>query len=88
MSKINKNLNPIFYKNSEEMNKPTSELIESLRNDIASVRGKLGDIRRSYGWDDRIDFLEGGLTCMIVAMAYTVDEIREFEKKDAPKQNG
>ena len=88
MSKINKNLNPIYYKNSEEMAKPVSVLIASLRDDITRIRGKLGDIRHSYGWDDRIDFLEGGLTCMIVAMAYTVDEIREFEKKDASEQNG
>jgi hypothetical protein len=69
---INKDLNPIFYKNAEEMDKPLSELIENLRSDIAKIRGKLSDIRRSYGWVDRIEHIEGGLTCMLVAMHHTI----------------
>jgi hypothetical protein len=73
--------NPIYYKSSEEMAKPLSELMEELRSDISKVRGKLHDIKHARGWDDRIEFLEGGLTCMLVAMHHTMSEWKEFEQK-------
>lgn len=81
MKKENKDINPIFYNNSKEMEKPMSELMEELRLDISRIRGKLSDIKRSYGWADRIDHLEGGLTCMLVAMYDIMEEWRDFEKK-------
>ncbi len=59
---------PIYYKSSEEMNKPLSELMEELRSDVCKIRGKLYDIKHAHGWDDRIEFIEGGLTCMLIAM--------------------
>ena len=77
----NKDTKPIYYKNAEEMDKPLSELMEELRTDISKVRGKLSDIKRSYGWDDRIEFIEGGLTCMLVAMHSTMEEWKRFEDK-------
>lgn len=55
--------------------------MEELRNDITKVRGKLWDIKQIYGWDDRIKHLEGGLTCLLVAMHATGIEWKEFEKK-------
>jgi hypothetical protein len=81
MERKNKDKKPIYYKNVEEMDKPLSVLMEELRNDITKVRGKLNDIRRSYGWEDRIEFIEGGLTCMLVSMYYTMDEWKKFERK-------
>lgn len=78
----NKDKNPIYYKNAEEMNKPLSELMEDLRSDLSKIRGKLFDIKQSYGWDDRIIHLEGGLTCMLVAMYEVMQEWKEFEKKN------
>lgn len=81
----NKDRNPIFYKNAEEMDKPLSELMEQLRSDLAKVRGKLSDIKRSYGWEDRIEHIEGGLTCMLVAMYATTEEWRIYEAKCALK---
>lgn len=80
MDRINKDTNPIYYKNAEEMDKPLSELMEELRMDIDKTRGKLGDIRRSFGWTDRIEDLEGGLTCMIVAMYDTMKELKKWEE--------
>lgn len=74
--------NPIYYKSAEEIDKPLSELMDQLRTDIAVVRGKLSDIKRSYGWDDRLNDLEGGLTCMIVAMASVEDEWKRMERKE------
>jgi len=74
-----KNRKPIYYKTIEEMNKPLSELMEELRNDISSIRGKLFDIKMTYGWEDRIEHIEGGLTCMLVAMHSTMKEWEKFE---------
>ena len=79
----NKDRNPIYYKNAEEMDKPLSELMEELRTDISKVRGKLFDIKQSFGWKDRIEHIEGGLTCMLVAMHETMKEWQRFEKKRA-----
>lgn len=81
----NKNPNPIFYKNAEEMDKPLSQLMEELRNDISKIRGKLGDIKKSYGWADRIEHIEGGLTCMLSTMYYTMEQWKEFEERQLKK---
>jgi len=87
MERKNKDRNPIYYKSAEEMDKPLSELMEELRSDLCKVRGKLHDIKRSYGWEDRIEHIEGGLTCMLVAMYATVEEWQKFERKAALSSN-
>lgn len=79
-------LNPIYYKNSKDMDKPLSELMKELRYDISKVRGKLHDIKYAYGWKDRIEHLEGGLTCMLVAMYATMEEWKKFEDKEKLNQ--
>lgn len=81
MKKKNPNNVPIFYKNKEELDKPLYDLMEQLRTDVANVRGKLHDIKSTYGWEDRIEHLYGGLTCMIVAMHQIGLEWKEFEEK-------
>ena len=77
MERKNKDRKPIYYKNAEEMDKPLSELMEQLRTDLSKIRGKLFDIKMSYGEEDRIEHLEGGLTCMLVAMHSIMEEWRE-----------
>jgi len=77
----NKDRNPIFYNNAEEMDKPMSLLMEELRTEVAHIRGKLCDIRRSYGWKERIEHIEGALTCCLIAMHNTKEEWRKFEIK-------
>jgi predicted transcriptional regulator with HTH domain len=77
----NKNINPIYYNSAEEMGKPLSELMEELRTDLSNVRGKLFDIKRSYGWEDRIEHIEGGLSCIIESMYNTMEEWKRFEEK-------
>jgi hypothetical protein len=79
MKRINKDRNPIYYKSAEEMDKPMSELIEELRNEISRTRGKLHDIKHSYGWDEWISIYEGGLTCMISAMYGFKEELDKHE---------
>lgn len=89
MERKNKNRNPIFYKNDEEMDKPMSVLIDELRTELSRTRGKLHDIKLSYGWDEWVENYEGGLTCMISAMSHFQDELKRFEDKHrAPSVNG
>ena len=83
----NKDIRPIYYKSAEDMDKPLSELMESLRIDLSRIRGKLHDIKFSYGWADRIEHIEGGLTCMLVAMHSVKEEWRFFEEKKAKEHN-
>lgn len=71
---------PIWYKESD-LEKQPHELIEDLRRDVAIIRGKLYDIKSTYGWEDRIEHLEGGLTCLIAAMYQVQSEFEEFESK-------
>lgn len=72
---------PIFYDSAEEFDKPVSELIGQLRTDLVKVRGKLHDIGFEHGFKDKIEHLEGGLTCIISAMYNTVKDFKEWEEK-------
>ena len=58
-----------------------SELINELRNELSRTRGKLYDIKHSFGWNEWIENYEGGLTCMISAMSNFQDELKKFEGK-------
>jgi NifU-like protein involved in Fe-S cluster formation len=81
MERKNKDTNPIYYKSAEEMDKPMSELINELRSELSRTRGKLHDIKRSFGWDEWVENYEGGLTCMISAMSNFQDELKRVEDK-------
>ena len=85
MSQVNKDRRPIYYKNAEEMDKPLSELMEELRTEIDNTRGKLHDMKRSYGWEDLIEPLASGLTCIIMAMHGTIMDLKEYEDKQREK---
>lgn len=54
--------------------------MEELGLDVSRIRGKLWDIKQSYGWEDRIDFLEGGLTYMLVAMNSTMEQWKKVNR--------
>jgi len=85
MERKNKDTNPIYYKSVEEIDKPLSELMEGLRMEINKTRGKMHDIKCSYGWEDRIEPLEEGLTCMLMAMYSIMIEFKEFEERQRAK---
>ncbi len=85
MERINKDKKPIFYDNAEEMDKPLSELMEGLRSEVNNTRGKMRDIIRLYGWESRIEPLEGGLTCMLMAMHVIMQEFKDYENQQRIK---
>lgn len=59
---------PVWYNEAEDLDQPASELYEGLRNDLIVVRGKTKDIERVHGFDEEFDYLDGALTCLIMAM--------------------
>lgn len=60
--------------------KPLSEIVASIRSDLAAARGKLNDIGTGFtGWRERMASVEGLLTCGLVALHYTIEEMREAE---------
>ncbi len=65
-----------------EIDRQPDELIEGVRNGLTHLRGQLSDIRRAYGWDDRIEHNEGALTVLIVSLASAAEELREFRRKN------
>ena len=65
-----------------DLSRPLSELIEQLRSDIVAVRGKLEDIGWGFtGWKDRLVSVQGLLTCGLVSLHHTMEEMREHERK-------
>ena len=71
-----------------DFNKPVSQLIEDVRNTITDARGKLQDIVYGVGWEDRLDHIMGLLTCGLVALHASKEEIYEFEVKRDDHKNG
>lgn len=59
-----------------------SVLIDELRIELSRTRGKLHDLKSSFGWEGRIVIYEGGITCMISAMSNFQDELKKVEDKN------
>ena len=65
-----------------EIEGPPAELVESVRNDIAKLRGKLGDLTRAYPvWRERVEHAQGALTCVLVALHESMEEMQAHHKK-------
>lgn len=82
MERKNKDKNPVYNQNYEDLDKPMSVLINEIRNELSKTRGKLHDIKFSYGWDDRIQIYEGGITCIISALANLQDDFKKIENEE------
>ncbi len=70
-----------------DFSKPLSVLVEDIRNKMDGVRGLIHDIQYGYpGWRERVDHVEGLLTCGLVALYSSKEEIVKFEiKRDDEK---
>lgn len=65
-----------------DMTKPLSELIADIRSQLTQARGQLNDISMGFtGWRDRIKNVEGLLTCGLIALHYTREEMLKHEKE-------
>lgn len=71
--------NPIY---KTDFSKPLWQTIEALRHEITRVRGGLCDIRFAFPlWGDRVDNVEGLLTCGLIAMHGIAREMEKSELK-------
>jgi hypothetical protein len=65
-----------------DLTRPLSKLVEDIRSDLATARSKLNDIGMGFtGWRDRLESVEGLLTCGLVALHHTMEEMREHERR-------
>jgi hypothetical protein len=68
---------PIYHKPEEFTGKEASELIESVRKDLAHARGKLYDIGQAHPHSKHeLDYCQGALTTLLVALAYAIEQVR------------
>jgi hypothetical protein len=65
-----------------DIDSPPHMAIEHIRCEIAKLRGQLGDISRAYPvWAEHLGPSEGGLTCVLVTLHDTKDEmLKSFAK--------
>ena len=69
--------------------KPLSQLIEDVRKELTQARGHLHDIEFGYpGWKERVDHVSGLLTCGLVALHVSRQEIIQFEIAQDDKIRG
>jgi hypothetical protein len=70
--------------------KPLSQQIEDIRQQMATVRSAIHDIMygEHKGWKDRVDHVHGLLTCGIVTLASSNEEIIDFEIKQMDRERG
>ena len=64
------------------------ELIEVARNQMSDARSTLINARHKHGWRDRIEHVEGLLTCGIGALYRSMQEIKKFEIQAEDKERG
>lgn len=67
---------PIF---GTDFSKPVSVIIEDIRSQLSKARGQLSDIGSATGWGERVEHVEGLLTCGLVALHHTMEEIAKLE---------
>lgn len=63
-----------------DVTQPLTELIEGWRGQIATIRGQMNDFAHARGWKEELATLEGGLTCMLMAMHNTLERARQAER--------
>jgi hypothetical protein len=67
-----------------DLSKPLSELMTEWRSQVATIRGQMSDFAFARGWREELETLEGGLTCMLMAMHNTLERAKENEKLKEP----
>lgn len=64
---------------SIEQQERVSALLTKARDEMIQTRSLLQGTRLTHGWRDRIEPVEGLLTCGIVTLYGRIEELREFE---------
>jgi hypothetical protein len=72
-------LHPI-YLSVEDMKKPKEELIANVRSTLTKLRGQLDDIAHGYGWKDRLETPQHGITLVISNLYHVLEEMKQVKK--------
>jgi hypothetical protein len=65
-----------------DFTQPLSKIIEGVRNQLAQARGQLSDIGSGFtGWRDRVENVEGLLTCGLIALHGVKTEMEDHERR-------
>ena len=69
---------PIYGTN---LKRPVSEIVNELRERMVSLRRGIQDFQFGYPqWKERTQHVEGLLTCGIIALYNTLEELQKFEQ--------
>lgn len=67
-----------------DLSRPLSETIADIRNQLTRARGQLFDVGfRFTGWREQLESVEGLLTCGLIALHYTMEEMQRHEAEHA-----
>lgn len=73
------NRRPIY---GTDLSKPLSELMTGWRSNVAQIRGQMSDVAfAKSGWREELATLEGGLTCLLMAMHCSLERMQEHERR-------
>lgn len=78
---------PIYW-TKEQAQLPLITQIELVRNDLTKARGKLSQLWSFWGWKDRLDYAEGAITAVIIALANSRKDIDEQLVKWQDEEHG
>lgn len=79
--KWRESLKPIY---GTDLSRPLSETIADVRNQLTRARGQLSDVGfRFTGWTDELASVEGLLTCGLIALHRTVEQMQAHEAEHA-----
>lgn len=69
-----------------DLTKPISENLTEIRNALTKLRGQLHDIGfRWSGFEQRLEAVQGLMTCGIVVLYHDIEEVKDWEKRYADK---
>lgn len=73
---------PIWATIEELEGQPFYKMVESIRADLAKLRGKLYDLYTADKlWKDRLTPAEGGITCVLQSLADAADDMKKHHDK-------
>lgn len=73
---------PIYATIAELEDQHPWQMVESIRSDLAKLRGKLFDLYTADKlWKDRLTPAEGGITCVLQSLADAVDDMKKHHDK-------
>ena len=77
-------MNPVH---GTDFDRPKSEVLKEIRGKLTAARGGLTDFQSTFpGWSERTRPVEGLLTCGIIALYESIQELEKFEREAAARE--